>query len=448
MSYNKTLLTRIGHEAFVVTSDVVLDENDSVLGYLMLASQLTSDFIYASVQGMNRKNLIALIDNKTGRVIADNNPNIKLIGTREDKLTQQYHVFGKSFFDYGASDLDAHFLSLIPKEHYQKMGRKILKAARWSRAMTGTVILACLCVILFIVTRRIDKVISRIDEFAEKELHTAIISGRTGDQLLVLEERFLVLGQQMIETRNNLQEQVAKRTKEYQATNYLLENEIKERICTGTKLKAMLAEKETLLKEIHHRVKNNMQIVASLMFLQAQNTKSTEALDILQESQDRIKSMSLVHELLYQSGNLSRVPFKEYIETLVSSLRQSYDAHDVLFEIEAESIGFSVDTAVPCGLIVNELVTNSFKHAFQQTVKEEGLCSGSGSGILSVRFTRENGACLLSVSDNGSGFPEDYDWDSSNTLGLNLIRTLANQLDAELEFENQDGLTCRLRFSV
>ena len=227
----------------------------------------------------------------------------------------------------------------------------------------------------------------------------------------------------------------------------LMIEDITERKEAEEDLKSALLEKESLLKEIHHRVKNNMQIVASLMFLQAQNIKNQEALDILQESQDRVKSMSLVHELLYQSGNLSKVPFKEYIETLASSLRQSYGAHDVLFQIEAESIDLPVDTAVPCGLIVNELVTNSFKHAFKQDVKrgnEEGL----QSGILTVRFTRENGACVLSVSDNGSGFPADYDWDSSSTLGLSLIRTLSTQLDAALEFEHQDGLTCRLRFSA
>ncbi|MCI5162906.1 MAG: sensor histidine kinase [Candidatus Electrothrix sp. AX5] len=195
-----------------------------------------------------------------------------------------------------------------------------------------------------------------------------------------------------------------------------------------------------------------MQIVASLMFLQAQNIKNQEAFAILQESQDRVKSMSLVHELLYQSENLSKVPFKEYVETLVSSLRQSYNAHDVLFQIEAESIDLPVDTAVPCGLIVNELITNSFKHAFKQaikqTVKDEEIKSEEilRSGILTVRFIRENGTCLLSVSDNGSGFPTDYDWGSSSTLGLNLIRTLSTQLDAALEFENQGGLTCRLRF--
>ncbi|MGB5685927.1 MAG: histidine kinase dimerization/phosphoacceptor domain -containing protein [Candidatus Electrothrix sp.] len=238
----------------------------------------------------------------------------------------------------------------------------------------------------------------------------------------------------------------------------LMIEDVTERKEAEEDLKSTLLEKESLLKEIHHRVKNNMQIVASLMFLQAQNIKNQEALDILQESQDRVKSMSLVHELLYQSGNLSKVPFKEYVETLVSSLRQSYDAHDILFQIEAESIDLPVDIAVPCGLVVNELITNSFKHAFKQatkqTVKDEEIKDEEikgekiQSGILTVRFTRENGICILSVSDNGSGFPTDYDWGSSSTLGLNLIRTLSAQLDAALEFNNQDGLTCRLHFPV
>ncbi|MCI5125919.1 MAG: sensor histidine kinase, partial [Candidatus Electrothrix sp. AR5] len=229
----------------------------------------------------------------------------------------------------------------------------------------------------------------------------------------------------------------------------LMIEDITARRKTEKVLKSALLEKESLLKEIHHRVKNNMQIVASLMFLQAQNIKSQEAFDILQESQDRVKSMSLVHELLYQSGNLSKVPFKKYVETLVSSLRQSYDAHDVLFQIEAESIDLPVDIAVPCGLIVNELITNSFKHAFKQDVKQSIKDEGHlRQDTLTVRFTRESRDYILSVSDNGSGFPTDEDWSSSNTLGLNLIRTLSTQLDAALELEHQDGLTCRLQFTA
>ncbi|MCI5139404.1 MAG: hypothetical protein D3922_13560, partial [Candidatus Electrothrix sp. AR1] len=166
LSHNQTLLTRLDNEAFVVTSGIVLDENNSVLGNLLLASHLNRDFLSASMQGMTRSHLIALIDNQSGLVVADTNPNVALIGIPEDKLAMQYHVLGTSFFDYGASDLDAHFVSMIPREHYQKMGKEILEADRWNRALTGGVILACLCVILFTVTRRISKVTSRIDKFA------------------------------------------------------------------------------------------------------------------------------------------------------------------------------------------------------------------------------------------------------------------------------------------
>lgn len=221
----------------------------------------------------------------------------------------------------------------------------------------------------------------------------------------------------------------------------MIEN-VTERKEAEAELKSALLEKESLLKEIHHRVKNNMQIVASLMFLQSQMVKNKEAFDILQESQDRIRSMGLVHELLYQSGSLSRVPFKEYLETLISSLQQSYATHDALFEMEAEAIDLPVDTAVPCGLIVNELITNSFKHAFKEK-------KGPGSeDILIIRLSKDGDVCELSVTDNGPGFSADYDWGSSSTLGLNLIRTLSSQLDAELKFEYQDGLTCLLRFSA
>ncbi|MCI5221739.1 MAG: PAS domain S-box protein [Candidatus Electrothrix sp. AR4] len=704
LSHNQSLLTRLGDAPFVVTSETIFTENDTLLGYLMLASRLDNDFIYASVQGMHRDNLIALVDNKTNTVIADNNPDAALTGISKNKLTQQYHFFGKTFFDYGSSDLDAHFISLIPKEHYQAMGKKILAADRWNRALTGGSILASLCVILFSITRRISRVTYGIDIFAEQELQTAMLSSKSGDQLLILEERFHVLGQQVIETRNHLQEQVAERTKEYQTANCLLEKEVAERIkaeailrntamfqkaildsakhiiistdmlgsvimlnaaaehllgytakevigkdiveliydhneiirqadalrcesgykveqdfeviainackkdkveeyewtyitknkdrfpvrqtvtairdetnqitgflnissdireiraaeqalhetavlndriihetpvgllifdqagqCIvannavakmlgGTReevllqnyneiaswkesgmleaakkslaegkkchlefdnltsfgkngfyksvfvpftlhdelhlllmlndiserkkaekqLKSNLTEKEALLKEIHHRVKNNMQIVASLMFLQAQQIENKEALKALQDSQDRVKSMGLVHELLYRSDNLSKVSFSKYIETLACSLRESYDGvkNDVSFRIEAEGIELPVDTAIPCGLIVNELITNSFKYAFKE----------NRPGSLYVRFAREEDLYILSVSDNGVGLPTDYDWRSTATLGLSLVRTLSEQLDGQVEFTNDNGLTCRLSF--
>ncbi|MCI5207457.1 MAG: sensor histidine kinase, partial [Candidatus Electrothrix sp. ATG2] len=246
---------------------------------------------------------------------------------------------------------------------------------------------------------------------------------------------------QVSESKNNLREQVTERTKEYQATNCLLEKEISDRIKAEKQQQASLAEKEALLKEIHHRVKNNMQIAASLMFLQSQSVENPEALHVLQDSQERIKSMGLVHELLYRSGDFSKVSFSEYIKALVESLQGSYtdyNQRDISLLVEAEGIALPVDTAVPCGLITNELITNSFKYAFPD----------NKPGEIFVRFVREDDQYILTVGDNGVGLPVDYDWKSAKSLGLNLVRTLAGQLDAKVRFENDNGLKTSLAFKT
>ncbi|MCI5144008.1 MAG: PAS domain S-box protein [Candidatus Electrothrix sp. AR3] len=218
----------------------------------------------------------------------------------------------------------------------------------------------------------------------------------------------------------------------------LMMDDISERHNSEEKLKSALNEKETLLKEIHHRVKNNMQIVVSLMFLQAQHIENKEALTALLESQGRIKSMGLVHEILYQSDDLSKVSFKEYIETLIHSLRESYKKNEISIQIKVEGIELPVDAAIPCGLILNELLSNSFKHAFKN----------GQAGSLKISFVQKNNAYRLSVKDNGCGLPDNYDWQSSPSLGFNLIRTLSAQLDAQLEFKNDNGLHCHLFFRL
>ncbi len=221
----------------------------------------------------------------------------------------------------------------------------------------------------------------------------------------------------------------------------LMIEDVTERKKAEEDLKSALLEKESLLKEIHHRVKNNMQIAASLMFLQAQSVENTEALRVLQDSQERIKSMGLVHELLYRSGNFSKVPFSEYIEALVQSLQGSYtdyNQRDISFLVEAEGIALPVNTAVPCGLIMNELITNSFKYAFPD----------NRSGKIYVHFVREDDLYILTMRDNGIGLPVDYNWQSAKSLGLNLVRNLAGQLDAEVRFENDNGLKTSLVFKA
>ena len=221
----------------------------------------------------------------------------------------------------------------------------------------------------------------------------------------------------------------------------LMLDDITERKHSEKQQKASLAEKEALLKEIHHRVKNNMQIAASLMFLQAQSVENPEVLQALQDSQERIKSMGLVHELLYRSGNFSKVLFSEYIGELVQSLQGSYISNvqqNISLRVEADGIALPVDAAVPCGLITNELITNSFKYAFPNT----------NTGEIFVRFVREENLYKLTVTDNGIGLPADYDWQAPKSLGLNLVRTLAGQLDGEVRFENDNGLKTSLVFNA
>jgi len=151
--------------------------------------------------------------------------------------------------------------------------------------------------------------------------------------------------------------------------------------------------------------------------------------------------MGLVHELLYRSGNFSKVPFSEYIEELTQSLQGTYGANnpqDISLRVEADGIVLPVDAAVPCGLIANELITNSFKYAFPDTK----------AGEISVRFIREKNIYRLIVRDNGIGLPADYNWQAPKSLGLNLVRTLAGQLDGEVRFENDNGLKTSLVFNA
>ena len=220
----------------------------------------------------------------------------------------------------------------------------------------------------------------------------------------------------------------------------LMMDNISDRKNAEIQQKKNLSEKETLLKEIHHRVKNNMQIVASLMFLQAQKTENEEALEILQESQDRVKSMGLIHEQLYLSGNYAKVSFQEYLETLVQSFRQSHDTikDDVTFQLEADGVELPIDSAIPCGLIVNELINNSLKYAFTK----------NRSGVIVIRFEKNNDTYSLTFRDNGVGLPSNYGQSSSNILGLSLVKTLATQLDASVEFKNNNGLECNLVFKL
>jgi two-component sensor histidine kinase len=206
---------------------------------------------------------------------------------------------------------------------------------------------------------------------------------------------------------------------------------------SDAELRNSLQEKEVLLKEIHHRVKNNLQIISSLLNLQSRVVSNDQVLGVLRESQDRIRSMALIHERLYSSSDFARIGLREYLRDLVDYLRNSYSTYRVTVEIEADPMPVNLDTAIPLGLIVSELVTNAFKHAFPD--------QASGVVTVSVRSS-QNGQCTVEVKDNGKGLPHDFVSGNSSTLGVHLVQILAQQLGGELVTKNDNGACFTITF--
>lgn len=214
--------------------------------------------------------------------------------------------------------------------------------------------------------------------------------------------------------------------------------EIVERAHAEAKIKASLKEKEILLQEIHHRVKNNLQVISSLLNLQSQGIQDKKILEVFQESQNRIRSMALIHEKLYRSSDLARVDFAEYIRNLASFLIRSYRSRAVQLDLQASDIYLSIDNAVPCGLIVNELISNALKHAFVDG-REGEIC-------VAMQQLADQRVKLI-VRDNGVGLPKDVDYMNTGSLGLQLVTMLVQQLEGILEIRNNAGAEFEIRFS-
>lgn len=205
-------------------------------------------------------------------------------------------------------------------------------------------------------------------------------------------------------------------------------------------IKTSLREKETMLKEIHHRVKNNFQLVSNLLILQSHATEDKNVRKILEESQDRIQSMALVHEMLYQSRDLATVGFTKYIKKLSKSLFKSYsvDESRIKLELDIEDVQLPEQAATQCGLIVNELIANSLEHAFGRR----------RHGKISVKLHQTtSGKYELIVADNGKGVPDDFDINKSDSLGLHLVSIIAEkQLHGKIEISNDDGAMFKITF--
>lgn len=196
-------------------------------------------------------------------------------------------------------------------------------------------------------------------------------------------------------------------------------------------VEASLAEKETLLREIHHRVKNNLQIISSLLNLQIRKIDDPKTIEVLKDCQSRVLSMALVHEHLYKGKDFSRIDLKNYIHSLGMQLSQSYgNANEIVrFDLNLPDIYVDINTAIPLGLIINELITNSLKYAFK----------GRKDGKLSITATENDRALTLIVADNGVGMPEGITLENQTSLGLRLVKTLTGQIHGTVVIDRTGG---------
>lgn len=204
-------------------------------------------------------------------------------------------------------------------------------------------------------------------------------------------------------------------------------------------IKASLKEKEVLLKEIHHRIKNNLQVISSLLNLQSGYIIDKDAIEMFKESQNRVKSMALIHEKLYQSKDLARIDFAEYIRNLTNYLFRSYGvtSNRIKLKKNVDDVFLGLDTAIPCGLIINELVSNSLKHAFPD----------GKEGEIHICLFLDNDKFTLIVRDNGVGFPKDLDFRNTESLGLQLVITLVEQLEGTIDLKRSGGTEFKIIFT-
>jgi PAS domain S-box-containing protein len=219
-----------------------------------------------------------------------------------------------------------------------------------------------------------------------------------------------------------------------------LNAELEERVRARTfELTTNLKEREVLLQEVHHRVKNNLQVIASLINLQMRQLHDSLAVDALQECKSRVEAIALIHEKLYQSKDYARVPFADYARSLAANIFHAtgISPSKIALRVEIEPVALPVNKAIPCGLILNELITNALKHGFPDGRR----------GLVKVELGAHDGRVILAVADTGVGMSADADPANSKSLGLQLVQTLVEQLEGRLELVRENGTTLRITFS-
>src|ERR1035437_4128918 len=252
--------------------------------------------------------------------------------------------------------------------------------------------------------------------------------------------------EKLINTNNLLKSVMQERTSELIKLNKTLQEEINRRegvenarIMGVEKIESSLKEKEVLLKEIHHRVKNNLQIISSLLNLQSGYIKDKDSIEIFKESQNRVRSMALIHEKLYQSKDMSQIDFSEYVSELVANLFSSYSLNSALITLHQDinNIMLEIDLAINLGLIINELVSNAFKHGFPSGRK----------GNLYISMKKDEQKYELTIEDDGIGFSSEIDFRKTESLGLQLIITLVEQIGGEIFLFTDNGSKFVIKFN-
>ena len=240
-------------------------------------------------------------------------------------------------------------------------------------------------------------------------------------------------------SHEQLERLVMDRTAELQDANSVLHAEVAERRRAEEQVRASLHEKEVLLKEVHHRVKNNLQLVSSMLRLQSAGHSDPATLAAFEESQHRVKAMARIHERLYQTSDLARIDFAQYTRDIVSGLVRSYGS-GARVDIQVSDVMLGLDEAIPCGLIINELVSNSLKYAFRK--EAPGLIR------IELGLEPETDQVRLVVSDDGIGFPPGLDFRCTSSLGLQLVTTLSEQIGGAIELDRRNGTTFVVRFPL
>lgn len=293
------------------------------------------------------------------------------------------------------------------------------------RSVAGTILIILVCSILALVValrvlrviaRPVESLIGTANRIASSQDYSLRARKFADDDMGSLVDEFNDMLRLIQQRDEELERRVAERTAELSRTNALLQDSVDEKV--------------VLLKEVHHRVKNNLQIIASLLSLQSNQIDDDETLELFANSEHRVRAMATIHERLYLSEDLAKIDFGDYVEALVEGLVDSYQTgQNVSLMTAVDEITLDLDQAIPCGLMLNELVSNSLKYAFVDDRR----------GALEVRMNTTDTGYRLTVRDDGVGFPDHIDFRQSPSLGLQLINTLTQQLRGTIQMQNEEG---------